>query len=208
MTCESPLPAVVRQCPHHWRRGSVFDPGGRSFYRPISSNDRATVMARAETLERRTKERGNRDGVLGQSALAILRALLFHFLDCASGQLNPSYKQIQKKTGFCVQTIAQALRRLALAGLLEIHPRIERMRRQVWSEFARRFVWRERVEQITNAYMVNVPKSDRKSLGDFGMPLFRFVRAALSDSTTQRESASGFLSRMDAAKRRVALQGS
>jgi hypothetical protein len=36
-----------------------------------------------------------------------------------------------------------------------------------------RFVWREWVEQQTNAYMVNVPVPDRTEFGDLGMPLFK-----------------------------------
>jgi hypothetical protein len=36
-----------------------------------------------------------------------------------------------------------------------------------------RFVWRERVEQQTNAYRVNVPVPDRTEFGDLGTPLFK-----------------------------------
>jgi len=123
MTCESPRPKQEHSRP--WRRGSVFDRGGE-FHRPISTKSRALVMDRAEALERRTKAPGQRDGVLGQSALMILRALLFHFLDTKSGGCDPSYKQIQKQTGFCVQTIAVALKRLERAGILDITRRIVR----------------------------------------------------------------------------------
>ncbi len=205
MTCESPRPK--QEHPRPWRRGSVFDRGGE-FRRPISTKARALVMERAEVLERSTKGKGQRDGVLGQSALMVLRALLCHFLDTKSGQCDPSYKQIQKQTGFCVQTIAVALKRLERAGILDITRRIVRRGAQIWNEFMGRFVWRERVEQQTNAYMVNVPVPDRTEFGDLGMPLFKPKPGASSDSTSQRESTPRFLHRMGAAWRRNALRGS
>jgi hypothetical protein len=205
MTCESPRPR--EKCPNRWRKGSVFDRGGE-FRRPISTKSRALVMDRAEALERSTKAFGQRDGVLGQSALMVLRALLFHFFDPKSGQLDPSYKQIQKQTGFCVQTIAVALKRLERAGILEIRRRIERKGKQLWNEMSRRFVWLRRIEQMTNAYMVNVPVPDRTEFGDLGMPLFKPKPSVPSDSTSQRESTSRFLSRMGAARRRIAFRES
>ena len=204
-SCESP--PAKEKCPYRWRSGSVFSREGE-FYRPISSDDRSIIMARAETLERRTKEKGQRDGVLGQSALMVLRALLCHFLDTKSGQCDPSYKQIQKQTGFCVQTIAVALKRLERAGILDITRRMVRRGAQIWNELTGRFAWRERVEQQTNAYMVNVPVPDRTEFGDLGMPLFKPKPSASSDSTSQRESTPRFLHRMGAAWRRDALRGS
>jgi hypothetical protein len=202
--CESPSPR--EKCPHRWRKGSVFDRGG-DFRRPISTKARALVMERAEVLERSTKAKGQRDGVLGQSALMVLRALLCHFLDTKSGRCDPSYKQIQKQTGFCVQTIAVALKRLERAGILDITRRIIRKGAQLWNEFMGRFVWREWVEQQTNAYRVNVPVPDRTEFGDLGTPLFKPKPDVPGDSTSQRESTSRFIHRMSAAQRRDAFRG-
>ncbi len=84
------------------------------------------------------KRKGQRDGVLGQSALMVLRALLCHFLDTKSGRCDPSYKQIQKQTGFCVQTIAVALKRLERAGILDITRRIARKGAQIWNELTKK----------------------------------------------------------------------
>ncbi|MGD0046642.1 MAG: helix-turn-helix domain-containing protein [Bryobacteraceae bacterium] len=205
MSCESPSPR--EKCPNRWRKGSVFDRGGE-FRRPVSTKARALVMDRAEALERSTKAPGQRDGVLGQSALMILRALLCHFLDTKSGRCDPSYKQIQKQTGFCVQTIAVALKRLERAGILDITRRMARKGAKLWNEFMGRFVWREWVEQQTNAYMVNVPVPDRTEFGDLGMPLFKPKPSVSSDSTSQRESTSRFIHRLSAARRRIAFRGS
>lgn len=205
MSCESP--SQREKCPNRWRKGSVFDRGGE-FRRPVSTKARALVMDRAEALERSTKAPGQRDGVLGQSALMILRALLFHFLDPKIGKLDPSYKQIQEQTGFCVQTIAVALKRLERAGILDITRRMARKGAKLWNEFMGRFVWREWVEQQTNAYMVNVPVPDRTEFGDLGMPLFKPKPSVSSDSTSQRESTSRFIHRLSAARRRIAFRGS
>jgi len=205
MSCESPQSR--EKCQHRWRRGSVFDRGGE-FHRPISTKARAQIMERAEVLERSTKASGQRDGVLGQSALMVLRALLCHFLDTKSGRCDPSYKQIQKQTGFCMQTIAQALKRLERAGILDITRRMVRRGAQFWNELTRRFVWRERVEQQTNAYRVNFPVPDRAQLGDLGAPLFKPKPDIPSDSASQRESTPRFIQRMSAAWRRDALRGS
>jgi len=202
--CESP--DHKEKCPHRWRKGSIFS-GEGEFYRPLENDERALVMDRAEALERRTKHPGQRDGVLGQSALTILRALLFHFLG-KNGRLDPSYKKIQAYTGFCVQTIAVALKRLERAGILEIHRRIVRKAYDVWSELSRRFVKLVQVVQTSNAYMVTVPTQDRPKFGDLGTPLLKPLHKFFSDSTSQREPTSRFLVRMSAAKRRIAFQGS
>jgi hypothetical protein len=202
MTCESP--SLREKCPHRWRRGSVFSREGE-FYRPISTEDRARVMDRAEALERSTKDKGKRDGVLGQSALRVLRAFLFHFLNNDTGQLDPSYEKIQKETGFCMQTIAVALKRLERAGILEIRRRIARKASRIWSELNRRFFELVQIEQQSNAYMVNVPVEDRTEFGDLGMPLFKPKPHTPSDSTSQRESTSKFKHRMRTAKWRFAL---
>jgi hypothetical protein len=57
-----------------WRKGSQFDRGGK-WRRPLDRNDRARVMVCAEALERRTKQKHKRDGLIGQSGLAVLRCL-------------------------------------------------------------------------------------------------------------------------------------
>jgi hypothetical protein len=47
-----------------WRKGSRFDVGEK-WRRPLDRNDRARVMVYAEGLERRTKHKHKRDGVIG-----------------------------------------------------------------------------------------------------------------------------------------------
>ena len=71
---------------------------------------------------------------------------------------------MQKITGFCRETIANALKALENAGILEIMRRIVRERCRVWVEEAKKFFVYDRVVQTTNAYMVNFPLPDRADL--------------------------------------------
>jgi hypothetical protein len=174
-----------------WRKGSKFDQGNQ-WRRPLDRNDRARILHCAEALERRTKKKHKRDGVLGQSALAVLRCLLFHFQNQQSGRLDPSYTQIQKITGFCRETISKALKNLELAGILEIMRRIVRKRVRVWIEAAQRFFVHERVVQTTNAYMVNYPLPDRRDFGDLGAPLLRPGMCQPAESRFSTEPTSFF----------------
>jgi len=163
---------------------------GGQYRRPLDRNDRAKIMAAAEALERRTKAPGKRDGVVGVSGLMILRAMLYHFMDSKSGRCDPSYKQIQAKTGLCTQTIANALKALARTGLLEIVRRIERQRERARNPLTGAWQWIVRVVQQTNAYMCNFPLPDRQQHGDLAVPLLRKSFGFSSDSRFKRESTS------------------
>ncbi len=195
-----PIPPQKEPHPRPWRKGSLYG----EFLRPIDRNDRARIIAAAEALERRTKLPGKRDGAIGQSGLAILRALLFHFLDPKTGQLDPSYKQMRAQTMFCMQTISQALKRLAASGILEIQRRMTRRWIFVQNAFTGLFERRTHVEQCTNAYMVNNPLCERNQFGDLGMPLFRPTERPPCDSTFQRESTPRFFHKRGAAAPRDA----
>jgi hypothetical protein len=180
-----------------WRKGSKFDPDG-SWRRPLDRNDRARVMASAEALERNTKRKHKRDGVLGQAALAVLRCLVNYFQNRhGDGRLDPSYSQIQGQTGFCRQTIAKAIKNLELAGILEIMRRIVRQRVRVWIEEAQRFFVYDRVVQTTNAYMVNFPLPARQNFGDLGEPLLRPEKYRPSKSTFSTEPTGDIIPRKE-----------
>ena len=51
----------------------------------------------ARRFERQTRQPGRQDGALGRNGLAVLHALLFDFLNYASGRLDPSYARIAEK---------------------------------------------------------------------------------------------------------------
>jgi hypothetical protein len=98
----------------------------------------------ARRLERRTRSKGKQDGTLGRNGLAVLHALLFDFLDYASGQLDPSYAAIAHKAAISVSSVWRGLRRLKKAGVVN------------WIRRCRESVVDGRwcLEQESNAYAV------------------------------------------------------
>lgn len=108
-----------------FRRGAEFVTDSFAF-QSIDRNQRVRVIVAAEELERRTKSKGQKSGVLKQSGLRVLRCLLFDFCNIPTGRCCPSYEAIRERTGFCTATIAGALHRLEMSGLLRITRRIIR----------------------------------------------------------------------------------
>jgi hypothetical protein len=125
-----------------FRKGAVYAPDA-ACYRAIDREARVKILNRAEVMEVRTKQPGQRSGVLGQSGLRVLRCLLIDFCNVPTGRCCPGYKAIKAKTGFALNTIAGALHRLENSGLLQITRRLIRT-----SQGAR---------QATNAYVFHNP---------------------------------------------------
>lgn len=84
--------------------------------RGLTARQRARIVQRAEDIERTTRQPGRRNGALGRPAVDILRALVMRF--GRSGKCFPSYQAIKDHTGYCCETIRQALRALENAGLI------------------------------------------------------------------------------------------
>jgi hypothetical protein len=99
-------------------------------FKPLDRNTRARILFLAEDLERRTKRPGRRNGIVSVIGLLILRALVAKFLNGQTGLLGPSYAALQKHTGLCPASIANALGRLELCGILKIARRLVRQRIQ------------------------------------------------------------------------------
>jgi hypothetical protein len=99
---------------------------------------------KARDFDRRTHAPGNHGGAVGHAALQVLHALIFDFLNYASGRLDPSYAAIARKANVCERTVASALQRLKALGILNWVRRCA----ESWKDG--RFV----LEQETNAYAV------------------------------------------------------
>ena len=108
-----------------FRRNAEYVPDLLAFT-PIDRNGRVRVIIQAEALERRTKGKGCKSGVLKQSGLTVLRCLLFTFCAVPSGRCCPSYEAIREATGYCKSTISGALMRLETSGLLRVTRRLIR----------------------------------------------------------------------------------
>ena len=99
---------------------------------------------RARDFDRKTRRKDHHGGAVGHAALQVLHALIFDFLNYASGRLDPSYAAIARKANVCERTVASALKRLRELGILNW------VRRCAESWRDGRFV----LEQETNAYAV------------------------------------------------------
>jgi hypothetical protein len=141
-----------------YRRGARFVMDPRQIFRPLDRNAIAKILYLADLLERRTKPKGGRNGVLSQVGLVVLRTLLLSFLNRSDGRCDPSYTTLQGKTGFCRGTIAAALARLERAGVLRITRRLTRMR---ITDSIRSYIT---CVQDTNAYAMHEPASEADAL--------------------------------------------
>ena len=125
--------------------GSIANPVR---FAPLAKKAAVRLWHRARGLDRSTHEPGRHGGAVGHTALQVLHALIFDFLNHRTGRLDPSYAAIATKAGVCVRTVATALKRLRELGILNWVRRCA----ESWADG--RFV----LEQETNAYAV-LPES-------------------------------------------------
>jgi len=115
---------------------------------PISRAERTRIYRAAQQLDQRTDELHRHGGVIGRSALDVLRALLFDFLNCRTGRLDPSIAAIAKAARICRRTAATALKRLRELNIITWVRRSE----DDYDEDGR-----YRLRQSTNAYATIKP---------------------------------------------------
>jgi hypothetical protein len=113
-------------------------------FHPLPKKQAVKLWHRARDFERRTRQPGKQDGVIGRNGLAVLHALIFDFLDFGTGQLDPAYHTIARKACISVRSVARGLQNLKLAGVLNW------LRRCTEDFIDGRFV----LEQETNAYAI------------------------------------------------------
>jgi len=113
-------------------------------FQPIGKKAAVKLWHRAREFDRHTHVPGKHGGIVGRTALAVLHALIFDFLNFKTGQLDPSYAKIAAKAGVCVRSVANALKRLRELGILNW------VRRCIedWQD------GRYTLEQVSNAYAV------------------------------------------------------
>ena len=100
----------------------------RSDDQPLSTviNARASFSShRAWIAQRRARAGATAPSAI--SGIAVLRCLLLTFHDRATGLCCPSYDAIQKVTGLCRQSVAEALRRLAAVRIVGVVRRLDRV---------------------------------------------------------------------------------
>jgi hypothetical protein len=113
-------------------------------FQPMPKKAAVRLWHRARDFDRGTHQPGRHGGAVGPTALQVLHALIFDFLNHRTGRLDPSYEAIAHKAGVCVRAVATALKHLRELGILNW------VRRCAESWRDGRFV----LEQQTNAYAV------------------------------------------------------
>lgn len=124
-------------------------------FAPLGANRRAARSAAAQIyhdarrFERQTRKRGKQDGAIGRNGLAILHALLFDFMDYASGRLDPGYLAIAYRANISISSVYRGLVKLKKVGVLNWITRVYHKKIEG--------AWRK--AQDTNAYAVLSPMS-------------------------------------------------
>ena len=81
-------------------------------FQPMPKKAAVRLWHRARDFDRGTHEPGRHGGAVGPTALQVLHALIFDFLNHRTGRLDPSYEAIARQAGVCVRAVATALARL------------------------------------------------------------------------------------------------
>lgn len=114
-------------------------------YQPTSKRTAVRLYHKARRFERQTRQPGRQDGIIGRNGLAVLHALLFDFLNYASGRLDPPQARIAEKACVSPRSVARGLVKLKAAGVLNW---LRRCREDRDGE------GRFRLRQSSNAYAV------------------------------------------------------
>ncbi len=113
-------------------------------FQPMQKKAAVKLYHRARDFDRKTRRKGHHGGAVGPTALQVLHALIFDFLNYTTGRLDPSYAAIAKAANVCERAVATAIKRLKALGILNWVRRCA----EKWSE------GRYTLEQETNAYAV------------------------------------------------------
>ena len=142
-----PVPALAGTIPKTYAAWPVWSDSTTKEikYQPMPRKAATRLWHRARDFDRQTRRKDHHGGAVGHSALQVLHALIFDFLNFRSGQLDPSYAAIARKANVCQRTVATAIQRLKSLGILNWVRRCAESRAEDG-----RFV----LEQETNAYAV------------------------------------------------------
>src|SRR3954452_10515742 len=87
-------------------------------FQPITRKQATAIWHKARRLDMKTNRKGRHGGMIGRSALTVLSVLIFDFLDYKTGRLDPSQAEIARKARICERTVANALQKLKMLGIL------------------------------------------------------------------------------------------
>src|SRR3954447_24638665 len=87
-------------------------------FMPLKQKKAVKIFHKARAFERQTRPKGKQDGALGRNGLLVLHALIFDFLNYATGRLDPAIASIAKKAAISISSAKRGLANLKLAGVL------------------------------------------------------------------------------------------
>ena len=117
-------------------------------FAPLAKKEAVRIFHKARAFERQTRQPGKQDGALGRNGLLVLHALMFDFLNYATGRLDPAIATIARKACISISSVKRGLANLKLAGVLNWIRRAAETRDEKG-----RFC----LEQDTNAYGIVPP---------------------------------------------------
>lgn len=88
-------------------------------FTPLSKKRAVRLYRNARDFERQTRQPGRQDGTLGRNGLKVLEALVFDFLNHATGQLWPCIAEIARKAGIGERSVRRGLDSLNAAGIVQ-----------------------------------------------------------------------------------------
>src|SRR3954467_3867744 len=81
-------------------------------FMPLPKKRAVQIFHKARAFERQTRPPGKQDGALGRNGLAVLHALIFDFLNYATGRLDPAIETIARKACISVSSAKRGLTNL------------------------------------------------------------------------------------------------
>jgi len=128
---------------------------------PLPKKQATRLFHKARRFERQTRQRGKQDGALGRNGILVLHALIFDFLNYATGKLDPAIESIARKAAISISSVKRGLANLKHCGVLHWIRRAAETRDEHG-----RFC----LEQDTNAYGVIPPTQWRGFIDDKEAP--------------------------------------
>ena len=87
-------------------------------FQPMPRRAAVKVWHDARRFERQTRQPNHQDGALGRNGLAVLHALLFDFLNHATGELTPARATIARAANISVRSVDRGLEKLKESGVI------------------------------------------------------------------------------------------
>lgn len=115
---------------------------------PMSRKQAVRIWHKARRFDQKTRQPGRHGGAIGRTALIVLHAMLFDFLNYQTGRLDPSYDGIARRANVCRRAVASALKRLKALGVIHWLRRCSETRDAMG---------RFQLVQDTNSYVVLPP---------------------------------------------------